>query len=104
MGTAPGESKLFHAIVVVGLSFASGACGAAEGSDGRSAPGDSGADATEGNAGGSIPDANPNEGDSATEGTIELEGGGAEFDTGFEPVCGPDAEPATNHCIWPIFL
>lgn len=104
MGSAPGESKLFHTIVVVGLSFASGACGAAEGSNGRSAPGDSGADAGEGIRGGSIPDANPDEGDSATEGTMELGDGGPEFDTGFEPVCGPDAEPAANHCIWPIFL
>jgi hypothetical protein len=35
---------------------------------------------------------------------MELGDGGPEFDTGFEPVCGPDAEPAANHCIWPIFL
>jgi hypothetical protein len=58
MGAAPGASKLFHAIVVVGLSFASSACGSAESPVDPSAGGDSGAEvAVDGGNGENVPDA-----------------------------------------------
>jgi hypothetical protein len=108
MGTAAGESKLFHAIVVVGLSFASSACGATEGSVDEGGNRDSSAaTAVDGANTETAPDAASDalaSIDSAPMGTISL-GSGGTAEAGTEIFCRPDSGgPDAGHCAWPVFL
>ncbi len=89
MGGVPAESKLFHAIVVMGLSFASTACG---GTTRGPLDGDAGGDA------GPLLDAGPL-------GFGPGPGDAAGSDVTQPPQCVPDAgKPDGSDCVWPIYI
>lgn len=105
MAVVAPRSKLFHAIVVVGLSTASAGCG----SSGQVVAGkEAGADGpTQGATDASAPDA-PSE-----VGSVELETDASE-DAGIPthrsdagdaaPDCGPAATPGPEGGCWPLFV
>jgi hypothetical protein len=88
MGGVRGESKLFHAIVVVGLSLASTECGSSE----RSA-GDRVADAANDTA-------------STPEGPVFTSGGGdaTRTSSGDGGLCGLDAASPDAKGCWPVYI
>jgi hypothetical protein len=105
MALATPRAKLFHAIVVVGLSTASAGCGASE----IEASKDAGEDApAQGTADVSVPDAPSGEGSvvvTGTDGAADVgipvrasDAGGAAAD------CGPSANPGPDGGCWPLFV
>jgi hypothetical protein len=100
-----GESKLFHAIVVTGLAFASGGCGASTGLGVNRDGGDAVGEALPTDAA-----SQPNEAARLSDAGVDAYGGGfllAPPDAGAPdaavPFCRPDASSGSG-CAWPIYV
>jgi len=91
------ESKLFHTIVVVGLSFASTECG----SVGRSTEDDAGGDSSAA-AAATMSDGSTLEAAGPTLGTGDA---GPTTPASDAAPCTPDASsPDASPCVWPVYV
>ena len=96
MDAVRSESRLFHAIVVVGLSFASTECGSAGGSTEDDAGGDSSAAAA------SMSDGSTLEATGATFGPGDA---GPTTPASDAAPCTPDASSSdASPCVWPVYV
>jgi hypothetical protein len=98
MGGAHTESRLFHTIVVVGLSLASTECGSAT----RTTEDDAGGDSSTAPAASSTSDASTRDGPGLT---IGLGDAAAMTSTSDGGPCPPDAAPSdASSCVWPVYI
>jgi hypothetical protein len=108
MRTAPPESKLFHTIVIVGLSFASTACGSKESPDDLITGADSSAPPVDAGNNESLPDAEPEvlaSADAAPENTITSGFGTSPSGAAVEASYAADSgRPDASRPFWPIYL